>query len=91
MGDAADDVYNAAYREWDKSMTDKIEYFNITCEYRYQTAKAVLVLIDNGEQWIPKTCLSDADANSIEAGEYDSGEEIEIKVARWFAEKEGLI
>lgn len=71
-------------------MSDKIKYLNIPCEYQYQTAKAIRVLIDGNEQWIPKTCLSDACCNSIEAGEFGNGEDIEIKVARWFAYKEGF-
>lgn len=72
-------------------MGDKIEYLNISCEYQYQTAKAVLIRINgDDEQWIPKVCLSDASANSVEAGEFKKGEEIEIKVAKWFADKEGI-
>lgn len=71
-------------------MGDKIEYLNISCEYKYQTARAVKVLQEGMEFWIPKVCLSDASANSVEAGEFKKGEEIEIKVAKWFADKEGI-
>lgn len=73
-------------------MSDKIEYVSITCEYKYQTAKAILIgFEDEEDHWIPKVCLSNATCNSIEAAEFGRGEEIEIKVAKWFADKEGII
>lgn len=71
-------------------MSEKIEYLNISCTYRYQTAKAVLVMLGEDQQWIPKVCLSDASCNSVEAEEFSPGEDIELKVAKWFADKEGF-
>ena len=50
-----------------------------------ETDKAFLFLLDSGETWVPKSVVEDAD--DIAEGDDD----LEVEVAKWFAEKEGLI
>ena len=50
-----------------------------------ETAKAILVEIDGDEVWIPKSVIHDD--SEVSAG----GDEGDLVVAQWFAEREGLI
>ena len=47
--------------------------------------KAALLVVDGEEAWVPLSNMSDNDANRIEEGDQD----IEIKVAKWFADQKG--
>lgn len=49
-----------------------------------ETDLALLFVIDDDEVWIPKSVIEDAE--TIDVGD----EDIEINIASWFAEKEGL-
>lgn len=49
------------------------------------TDKAILVVIDGDEKWVPKSCLHD------DSEVYDEGDEGELAVKSWWAEKEGLV
>lgn len=49
-----------------------------------ETRKAILVQIDDEEYWIPKSQVED------DSEVYQSGDEGELVVTSWFAEKEGL-
>jgi hypothetical protein len=49
-----------------------------------QTDLAFLLSVDGDDRWVPKSVIEDP-------GEVDVGdEEIEIEVAEWFCENEGL-
>lgn len=50
------------------------------------TEKAVLVLYEGEERWIPKSIITDPDPDDLEEG--DEREEIEVPM--WFAKKEGI-
>lgn len=50
-----------------------------------ETDLALLMELEDGEQWFPKSVITDAE--DIDVGDT----EIEIEVKEWFAEKEGLI
>lgn len=54
-------------------------------EVKAETELAFLFVINGEESWVPKSQVEDAD--DIEKG--FSG--IEVEVAEWFAEKEGLV
>ena len=49
-----------------------------------ETAKAVLVEVDGGQTWIPKSCIHD----DSEVWNTENGEG-ELVVKAWFARKEG--
>lgn len=49
------------------------------------TKKALLVRLDDREVWIPQSQIHD------DSEVYQEGDEGELVVARWFAEKEELI
>lgn len=49
-----------------------------------ETGRAFLFLTEDGEVWVPKSVIEDAD--EIAEGDDD----LEIEVAEWFANKEGL-
>lgn len=64
-----------------------IEYVEICTVYQTQTEKAVLVSDGDDDIWIPKSCVE-------YGGDFDDlerGDTITIEVAKWFAEKEGMI
>lgn len=66
---------------------NKIEYVDINYdEIRRETDKAVLVNIDGDDYWFPKTTLSIVCCNDIENGDNP----VTLKVAQWFADKEGF-
>ncbi len=49
-----------------------------------ETALAFLFETEDGETWVPKSVLESPDDIAVD------DEEIEVEVAAWFAEKEGL-
>lgn len=55
----------------------------IHAEITKATAKAVLVVIEGGEHWIPRSVCLDGDA--LDVGDDD------LIVADWWLEKEGLL
>lgn len=54
-------------------------------EVRAETDLAFLFIIAGEEQWVPKSLVENAD--DIEKG----FEDLEVEIAEWFAEKEGLV
>lgn len=53
-------------------------------EIKAETAKAMLLVIDGEEHWVPLSQIADAD-------DYSKGDtDIEVAVTEWFAMKEGL-
>jgi hypothetical protein len=61
--------------------TVTIEVLRVVAE----TDLALLLELEDGEQWFPKSVITDAE--SIDVGD----EDIEIQVASWFADREGLV
>ena len=57
----------------------------LVTEIKAATDAALLCEIDGSEIWLPKSQIEDGD--EIEVGE----EDIEINVAGWLAEQEGLV
>lgn len=55
-------------------------------EIKAVTAKAILVVVEDEEKWVPLSCL-DLDETNVEFKREARGD---IAVKRWFAEKEGL-
>lgn len=49
-----------------------------------ETAKALLCIIDGDEVWIPKSVIDD------DSEVYQDGDEGDLVITEWFAEKEGL-
>lgn len=64
------------------SSQDPIE---ISCEFRHQTEDAVLIYDGTQEVWLPKSMLIE------DIGEPATGENIEIIIPEWLAEKKELI
>lgn len=62
-------------------------YVPVECLIRHLTQKAALVLeLDEGrEVWVPLSVIHEEDLGDLEVGL-----EVEINVAEWFADKEGL-
>jgi hypothetical protein len=52
---------------------------------KHVTDDAFLFVIDGAEHWIPKSCCDDPDG--IDKGD----EDIEVEIAEWKAEQEGLV
>ncbi len=50
-----------------------------------ETDLALLLVIDAEEVWVPKSCISDPDEIAV------GDEEIEVNVAEWIAQREGLV
>lgn len=68
-------------------MARETEYVEVVGLYQKQTDKAVLLWIDGlGDRWIPKSLIDGWDDNQ----DFIGGDEIELMVAEWFVEKEGL-
>jgi len=56
------------------------------CEIQHETAKALLVRFENGDElWVPKSVIAEDDLGTFEIGDV-----VELNIATWFAEKEGL-
>jgi hypothetical protein len=49
----------------------------------HETAKALLVVIDNEEHWIPKACVHE------DSEVYVNGDEGSLAVVEWFARQKG--
>jgi hypothetical protein len=65
-------------------------YVEIACEIRGTSPKAVKVelTVTKTTHWIPRSCLHGGQERRIEES---VGEALELKVRRWFAEKESLL
>lgn len=62
-------------------MSDPVHIDDVECIR--QTDKAILVLIDGEEKWIPQSVIHD------DSEVWKKGDEGELVVQGWFAEKEG--
>lgn len=49
-----------------------------------ETDLALLFVIDGEEIWVPKSCIEEPDEIAVE------DEEIEVEIAEWFCQREGL-
>lgn len=95
MGDAADDVFEAAERDYaermarlstrqmDKKMNTSEGYVSCEVEYKARSANAVLIAYQNEEHWIPRSLLSWACDKVIE--NLERGEVFTLKVKEWKA------
>jgi hypothetical protein len=54
-------------------------------EVRRETDLALLFVVDGEEVWVPKSQIEESDEIS------EGDEDIEVNVAEWFAEQEGLV
>lgn len=67
-------------------MNDDTNYTPIEGVVMHMTKKAVLLKVDGEDDvWIPFSVIHEDDCAELEVGEY-----MEINVAEWFCEKEGL-
>jgi hypothetical protein len=68
-----------------------MSHVTIACTYVHDTDYAVCVdAWGNGETaWVPKSLIEGWGEDGADI--HDEGDHIEISVAQWFAEKEGLI
>ena len=68
-------------------MSKDKEYVSLFVDFKYSTAKAVLVVLENGEDaWIPRFCILeelDRETTGLKG--------VEIHVEEGFAKKEGLV
>lgn len=62
-----------------------MSYTPIVVEVTIVTEKAIRIYFDGEPLWIPKSVIAEEDLEDISVGE-----EVEINVKTWFAEKEGL-
>lgn len=58
---------------------------SLSVVYLRETAKAYCVLHEGKERWIPKSVVTDITEDLV------AGEEIDLFVKPWFAEKENLV
>lgn len=64
-------------------------YVAIGCTIKGVTAKAVKIDPDSGEQlWVPRSVIHGAEERLLDGS---VGDPMELRVRRWFAEKEGLV
>ena len=64
-------------------------YVTVNCRILKVSAKAVQVSDETGlDVWIPRSCLHGGQETDIENS---LGDDVQIKVRRWFADKEGLL
>lgn len=67
------------------SSTDYTE-FSVTLLHK--TVKAVLLDFETAEVWVPLSVLSDDGREAVDDAEVD--DVIDVEIATWFADKEGL-
>lgn len=67
---------------------DEVQYITLNVLVKRLTAKAVLInLGDNeGDRWVPQSCMSTATLADITEGYLG-----DVEIAEWFAKKEGLV
>lgn len=73
-------------------MTSRDEqYETITCTLERVTAKAAAFSHDDWEKdkWVPRSLMHGGFETTLD--DLDEGQEVELPVMRWFAEKEGMI
>ena len=63
-------------------------YVTIDCMFIRATEKAVLIDVDGGEHWIPRSCIHGADERRLDALNY--GDAIELRIFEWVAEREQI-
>ena len=55
--------------------------------FKHYTDRAVLLEIDGEDRWIPRSVIEDGFDPSDENAK---GDEVELQIKSWFAEREGL-
>ena len=64
-------------------------YTEISCKVLSVTQKAVRIEDESGTiVWCPRSCVHGGDDGLLDGS---IGDDVQLKVRRWFAEKEGLI
>jgi hypothetical protein len=89
MGDAADDLFDAAMREQENSEMDRDTYIEVEVEFKTSTKDAILVAKEGEEVWVPRSLLSYGTDKTV--GKAARGSGITISVRGWFAAQKGLI
>lgn len=66
------------------------DYVTVTATLKARTRKAVLLATsDNLDgSWVPRSCIHGGDESKI--NDYAIGDEIELRMFEWIAEKESL-
>jgi hypothetical protein len=70
-------------------MAGRDDYVPVTATLRRVTGKAVLLAGEDGECWIPRSCINGADERALDSLSLD--EEVTLRMFEWIAEREGLI
>jgi len=63
-------------------------YVTIDCIFIRCTEKAVLIDVDGDEHWVPRSCIHGADERLLDQTNY--GDEINLRVWEWLADRDGL-
>lgn len=64
---------------------------NIDCEYLHHTERAILIRgADEKERWLPLSAVDEENVD-FDPNEIVRGTPITLPVARWLAEREGLV
>lgn len=66
------------------------DYVSISATVRASSPDAVCMETEEGEFWIPRSCIHGGDDLWLR-GAHRVGEEREFRVRRWLAEKKGMI
>lgn len=65
------------------------DYVRIPATVRAMSPDAVLLETEEGEFWVPRTCIHGGDDVALRT--IQRGDEHEFQVRRWLAEKKGMI
>ena len=63
-------------------------YAKIDCVFVRCTSKAVLITANEGEHWIPRSCIHGADEQTLDDASY--GDEINLRIFEWLADRDDL-
>lgn len=64
-------------------------YTTIPCKILTVRPKSVQIEDEHGNIcWVPRSCLHGGDDRLLDDSE---GDDVQLKIRRWFAEKEGLV
>ena len=66
-------------------LTPENEYIPVECIVKLMTQRALLLIIDGEERWVPMSCVHEDDLADIDVGVIS-----EVNIAAWFADKEGI-
>ena len=64
-------------------------YAKIDCVFVRCTDKAVLVRVNDNVTWIPRSCIHGADERTLDSA--DNGEEMNLRIFAWVAERDGFL